>query len=59
MNKRTLSIISISIFLFTSCSNKKEYKYIEIVEEKRLMSDATDTKEKEVEIILAENEEGL
>lgn len=56
MNKRTLSIISISIFLFTSCSNKKEYKYIEIVEEKRLMSDATDTKEKEVEIILAEND---
>jgi hypothetical protein len=56
MKKPILLSISILLFLLSSCSNKKEYKYIEIVEEKQLLGSGTDTKEKDEKIIKAEND---
>ncbi|MBW0164938.1 MAG: hypothetical protein HYI21_00025 [Sediminibacterium sp. Gen4] len=49
MNKQVFIII-FSLFIFTACENKKNYKYVEIVDEESLLG-SIDRKEKDAQII--------
>lgn len=52
---RQILIILFSLSILTSCENKKNYKYVEVVNEEGLFG-GTDRKEKEPEIIKASND---
>ena len=51
MTRHIIGLILITLF-FTSCDNKKNYKYVEIVQEESILG-GTDTKEKESKPIKA------